>query len=412
VRHRSVWKKLLGLDRAVIEDVLFEGEALIVKVRPKAKERDRCPHCRRRCPRYDDGQGQRRWRALDFATTLVYLEADAPRISCKRHGVVVAAVPWARHSSWFTVALEDQIAWLAVHTSKTATAELMRVSWRAVGSCVERVCREAEGQADLLAGLRRIGIDEISNKKGQRYITVVVDHDTGRLVWASPGRDKATVHRFLDALGDERCSEIELVSCDMAAWIRGPIEERLPNAARCVDPFHVVKLAGDALDEIRREVWRQARAEGHSLLAAEVKGARFALAKNAENLTERQEAKLARIQKLNNPLFRAHLLSQQLRQIYRVPFDQAVKLLDAWLAWARRSRLTPFVRVAKTLTAQRQGIEAALAWKLSNARVEQMNTQIRLIARRAFGFHTPEALIALAKLTLSGLCPPLPGEGA
>lgn len=412
MRDARVWKKLLGADGAVIEDVSIEQDALIVKVRPKAGEKRRCPHCARRCPRYDNGEGRRRWRALDFATTLVYLEADAPRVFCRAHGVVVAAVPWARHGARFTAAFEDQIAWLCVHTSKSATAELMRVSWRAVGGVVERVCAETEGREDLLVGLRRIGIDEISNKRGQNYIMVVVDHDSGRLVWAHPGRDKATVHRFLDALGPERCEQIELVSCDMAGWISGPVAERLANAVRCVDPFHVVKLAGDALDEIRREVWNEARLKGQRQIAAELKGARFALWKNPENLTERQQTKLARIEELNRPLFRAYLLSQQLREVYRAPFEHALGLLDAWLSWARRSRLKPFVRVAATITEQRQGIEAALAWGLSNARVEQMNTQIRLIARRAFGFHSPEALIALAKLTLSGLCPPLPAEGA
>lgn len=412
MRMTRVCKKLLGVGRAVIEAMEFEQEALVVSVRPKARERDRCPFCGRRCAGYDRGGGRRRWRALDFGTTLVYLEAEAPRVSCKRHGVVVAAVPWARHDSWFTVAFEDQLSWLAVHTSKTATAELMRVSWRAVGSAVERVAAEAERQVDLFAGLERIGIDDFSHAKGQRYLTVVVDHDTGRLVWAAPGRDRKTVCKFLDLLGEERCKQIRLISCDMADWIAAPISERCPDAVRCVDPFHVIKLATDALDEIRREVWNEARRAGQRQLAKELKGARFALWKNVQNLTERQALKLARIQQINQRLYRAYLLSQQLREIYRVPFEHALELLEAWLVWARRCRLAPFVRVAKTITLQRAGIEAAIACGLSNARVEQVNTQLRLIARRAFGFHTPQALIALAMLSLGGLCPPLPAEGA
>jgi transposase len=177
---------------------------------------------------------------------------------------------------------------LAVHTSKSAAAELMRVSWRAVGAAVERVAAEAEAKADLLDGLRRIGIDEIAHRKGQRYLTVVVDHDTGRMVWAHAGRDKATVERFLEELGPERCAKLELVSCDMAEWIRAPIEERCPQAVRCVDPFHVAKLATDALDEIRRETWNEARRAGQRQVARELKGARFALWKNAGNLTGRQ----------------------------------------------------------------------------------------------------------------------------
>ena len=107
-------------------------------------------------------------------------------------------------------------------------------------------------------------------------------------------------------------------------------------------------------------------------------------------------------------LYRAYLISQQLREIYRVPFDEAIKLLDAWLAWARRCRLPPFVKLARTITDQRPGIEAAIQHGLSNARTEQVNTQLRLITRRAYGFRTPEALIALAMLSLGGLCPLLP----
>jgi transposase len=251
-------------------------------------------------------------------------------------------------------------------------------------------------------------VDEISHRKGQRYLTVVVDHHTGRLVWAAPGRDRRTVLAFFDALGPERCAQLELISADMAAWISGPIVERAPHAERCVDPFHVVQLATDALDVVRREVWNEARRQGNLELARELKGARFAVWKNPENLTDRQVAKLATIQKTNARLYRAYLLKEQLRQIYQLPAEQAERLLDRWLAWARRCRLPSFVKLARTITEQRSGILAAVRHGLSNARIEQVNTQIRLIARRAFGFHTPQALIALAMLKLADLCPPLP----
>jgi transposase len=199
-----------------------------------------------------------------------------------------------------------------------------------------------------------------------------------------------------------------LVSADMASWIAGPISERCPNAELCLDPFHVVKLAGAALDEVRREVWNEARRAGQTALAGELKGARFALWKNPENLTARQQLKLSAVQHTNRRLYRAYLLKEQLRQIYRLPAAAATRLLDGWIAWARRSRLKPFVKLAKTITDQRAGIIAAIQHGLSNARVEAINTQIRLITRRAFGFHSPDALIALAMLSLADLCPPLP----
>jgi transposase len=409
VRGIRVWAGLLGLQRTVVEGITTgnEGE-VIVSARPSWRERDRCGLCRRRSPGYDLGEGRRRWRALDLGTTFTYVEADAPRVSCRRHGVVVCAVPWARHDSRFTRAFEDQVCWLACNCSKTAVAALMRVAWRSVGSILERVADEARRQVDLLDGLKRIGIDEISHRKGQRYLTVVVDHHTGRLVWAASGRDRKTVLAFFDALGEERCKQVELVSCDMASWIAGPVAERCPGAVRCVDPFHVVQLATDALDEVRREVWNEARKQGNLELARDLKGARFAVWKNPENLTDRQATKLAEIQRTNARLYRAYLLKEQLRQIYRLPAKEAEKLLDGWLAWARRCRLPSFVKLARTITTQRDGILAAIRHGLSNALVEQLNTQIRLIARQAFGFHSPRPLIALAMLKLAGLCPPLP----
>jgi transposase len=401
---------MLGLEKTVVEAVEEEDGAIVIKVRPHARQLDRCPHCRRRCPGYDQGEGRRRWRALDLGTTFCLLEADAPRVECRQHGVVVAAVPWARHDAWFTRSFDDQAAWLAVNTSKSAICQLMRIAWRTVGRICERVSAEAKAGRDLLAGLTELGFDEISIRKGQKYLTVVVDHRSGRLVWASFGRDRKTVEKFLDLLGEERCKQIRLVSCDDAEWITRPVAERCPNAEICLDPWHIVKAATDALDEVRRAVWNEARRAGNKQLAKDLKGARFALWKKPENLTDRQQAKLAFIQTLNAPIYRAYLLKEQLRQIYHLPLEEALALLEGWLKWARRCRLEPFVKLARRITEQRSRVEAALKHELSNARVEQVNTQIRLIIRRGFGYHSPDAVIALAMLSLGGLCPPLPGR--
>jgi transposase len=186
MRGIRVWARLLGLRRAVVEDVRIgsEGE-VIVAVRPGWRERDRCGICRRRSPGYDLGEGRRRWRALDLGSTFAFVESDAPRVRCRDHGVVVCAVPWARHDCRFTRAFEDQVCWLAVNTSKTAVAELMRVAWRTVGAIIERVAAEAQRELDLLDGLTRIGIDEISHRKGQRYLTITAAG------WCGPARAAA-----------------------------------------------------------------------------------------------------------------------------------------------------------------------------------------------------------------------------
>ena len=162
MRQTRVWARLLGLQRAVVEDVQIgdEGE-VVVSARPSWRERDRCGVCGHRSPGADQGEGRRRWRALDLGTTRAFVESDSPRVTCKRHGVVVCAVPWARHDARFTRAFEDQVAWLTVNTSKTAVAELMRVAWRTVGAICVRVVAEAQRDVDLLDGLRRIGIETV-----------------------------------------------------------------------------------------------------------------------------------------------------------------------------------------------------------------------------------------------------------
>jgi transposase len=386
-----------------------EADALVAHVRPRRVRKRRCGRCERRAPGYDGGQGRRRWRTLDLGTTKALLEADAPRVRCPEHGVVVAAVPWARHGAGFTRDFEEQVAWLACHTSKSAVTQLVRIAWRTIGTIITRVVAERGAVRDPLDGLVRIGIDEISHRKGQRYLTVVVDHDSGRLVWAKAGRDEATVEAFFDDLGAERAAAIRLVSADAGSWITNVVDRRAPNAIRCMDPFHVVAWVTDALDEVRREVWNDARRAGQRALSKQLKGARYALWKNPEDLTARQHAKLADIAATNRRLYRAYLLKEQLRQVFRqASSEQAIALLERWLAWASRSKLPPFVKAARSIRAHKVRIYASIVHGLSNARVESINTRIRLLTRMAFGFHSPEALIALAMLHLGGLCPPLP----
>ena len=413
MRYGSVFARICGVEGGVVEQVTIDEDGVVVvHARPRARAASRCGVCGRRAPGYDQGEGRRRWRALDLGAVRCFLEADAPRVACRRHGVVVARVPWARHGAWHTRSFEDVVGWLAAATAKTTICALMRISWPAVGRIISRVVAELdEARPDRLAGLRRIGIDELSYRVGQRYICVVVDHDTGRLVWAEEGRDKATVKRFFDLLGAERTSRIEAVSTDLGAWVTGAVAANAPEAVVCIDPFHVVRLATDALDVVRREVWNDARRSGDPTQARWLKGARYAVWKNPENLTERQQTKLAQIQQTNKRLYRAYLLKEQLRAVFAADTPEvALVILDQWLAWASRSRLPSFVKLARTIRAHRAGIEATLRLGLTNARVEALNTTLRLIVRRAYGFHSAAALIALAMLTCGGLRPSLPSR--
>ena len=353
---------------------------------------------------------------MDFASTKVWLEAAAPRVACREHGPTVVAVPWARHDAGHTLAFDDQTAWLAVHTSRTAVAALMRIAWRTVGAICKRVAEDAKRTVDRLSGLRRIGIDEISYKKNHHYLTVVVDHDSKLLVWAAPGRDKDTLRGFFDLLGEQGCQQITHVSADGASWIADVVDARCPNAVRSADPFHVVSWATDALDEVRREVWNTARGgKGKATEASKaVKKARWALWRNAEDLTQAQQAKLEWIQRVHPRLHRAWALKEGLRWVFslaRQGFPRlAVTALDRWLSWARRCRIPAFVQLAGKVARHRAAIEISIDHDLNNGLIESTNTKIRLIARQAFGFHDPHALIGLAMLAVGGLCPPLPGR--
>jgi transposase len=429
VRDVSLWRGVLGVEKTVIERVEFDEDAelLVAHVRPTRRQCGRCGVCRRRSPGYDAGPGRRRWRALDLGTVQAVIEAETPRVRCREHGVVVAAVPWARHDAGHTHAFDETVAWLATQASKSTVTELMRIAWRTVGSIITRVWADVEAQHDRLAGLRRIGIDEISYKKGHKYLLVVVDHDQRRLVWAAPGRTSATVGAFFDLLGEERCQLITHVSADGADFIDTIVAARCPNAVRVADPFHIVKWATDALDEVRRGAWNDARALARaepkrgrgrpradalprpgSERAKGLKGARYSLWKNPENLTENQQIKLAWIAATDPKLYRAYLLKEALRVIFTMPYDAAVEALDRWISWARRCRIPAFVKLQKSIIKHRTRILAAIEHDLSNGLIESTNTKIRLITRIAFGFKSAEALIALALLSLGGHRPGLP----
>jgi transposase len=268
VRNARLWAGLLGVEKTVVERVDFDQEAgvIVASVRPGRGQRHRCGICRRRSPGYDRGEGRRRWRALDLGTVQALVEADALRVCCPMHGVVVAAVPWARHGAGHTYRFDQTVAWLATVCSKTAVTELMRIAWRTVGAIVARVWADTQAGVDLLAGLRRIGIDEISYRKGHKYLLVVVDHDTGRLVWAGKGADQASLAAFFTRLGPQRCAQITHISSDSAHWMDRVIAAHCPWAIRSADPYHVVTWATEALDEQRRVAWNAARgaARGHS----------------------------------------------------------------------------------------------------------------------------------------------------
>jgi transposase len=319
-------------------------------------------------------------------------------------------VPWARRHAGFTSSFENTIAWLATQTSKAAVTQYMRIAWRTVGSILTRVMEERREAGGKRPVLRRIGVDDKSYRRGQRYITLVVDHDRGCLVWAARGRSARVLREFFDMIGEEAASQIELVSRDVGPWITIVLDERCPGAVQCMDPFHVVAWATEAVELTRRDQARSFRSAGMGRRSRYVKGTRWIVRTGMEHLSDGQRAGLEDLAVLNEPLYRAYLLKEQLRSAFREGGASGCALISAWIGWAADSGLPHMVEVARRVATHIDAIHAALQHRLSNARTEAFNTRLQLINRRAYGFHSAEALIALAMLDLGKLCPPLPGR--
>jgi transposase len=325
----------------------------------------------------------------------------------------VEAVPFARHRSGFTRDFEDVAAFLATKTDKTTITRFLRIDWDTVGRICDRVVGD-ELDADRLDGLVHIGVDEISWKKHHNYLTLVTNHTTGKVVWGKAGKDTATLDAFFDELGTDRSSQIEAVSMDMGAAFNKSVraDGHAPQATICVDPFHAVKLVGEALDIERRKAWNELRSSGDPAAAKKFKGARWALLKKPKDLTEDQASTLRKLKRRGGDVWRAYTLKEAFRAIFAGDLtpEAVEELIDRWISRASRSRLPAFVKAAKTIRKFRNGLLAAIRLNINNGRAEGLNNVVRLIFRRARGFHSPEAALALVMLTCGPITLHLPHE--
>jgi transposase len=397
VRATTLLRRLLKINCTSVSGFEFEDRGLVIDVQPTT-ELARCSGCGRVVRKLYDGR-ERRWRHLDLAGMQLHLRYRLRRVDCRSCGVVVELVPWAAAGSHFTYAFEEMTAYLAQHAAKTVVVEAMRIAWATVGTIIRRVV-DRKLPADRLEGLTHIGIDELSYRRHHEYVTVVVDHRRGGVVWAAPGKNADTLRSFFAELGPERCRKLEAVTIDMSAAYIKAVTEASPDALVVFDKFHVQRLAHDALDEVRRSEVRSAPPEARHRL----KHTRFALQKSPWNLTVSDEAKLAEVQQTNRRLYRAYLLKDSLAAILRLSdFRTAAVKLDEWISWASRSRLVPFVRAAQTIATHMLGILTYVATGMTNARTEGLNGKTRTITKRSYGFHSASSLIAMLFLCCSGL---------
>lgn len=433
----KILRFVLSLAETVVNSVRIEGDSIIVGVRPYKSRQSRCPRCGCKCEVYDGRSTPRRWRALDVGASRCFLEYAPVRVRCPEHGVHVESVPWARPKSRFTRPFEDWVAWMAVYCTISAVAKACRVEWHSVGGICKRVyddLQRATGPARF-DGVRRIGIDETSYKKGHKYLMVVVDHDRGCLIWAAEGWSKEVLRRFLkDELTREQRLSIEVVTADGCRWIRTLVKRWCPNAEWVMDPFHVVSWMNDALDGVRREEWQVAKKAARAATpkrkrpgrpalgdetppevkrladkARAIKGSRFALVKGKENLTEGQKAKLGQLKSAGSHLFRAWELKEDLRAVYQAKdTTEAEALLDDWLHRAAYCKIPKVVEVEKKVRRRREDILRSISLSISNARVESINNKIKVTVKMGYGFRNTDNLVALLMLRCSDTKPQLP----
>lgn len=401
MRVTTAFKRLLRLPGVTVTDVAFLATAAVVVTVKLRRRRLVCPLCEfSTAARYDRRPVESSWQHLDLGVWKLQIRARLRRLECPIHGVRTEQVPFARHGSRFTRDFEQLVSWLAIRMDKTAICELTRISWRTVERIIERVVTD-ELDPKRLDGLFEIGVDEISWRKHHHYLTLVANHRTGKVVWGGEGKNAATLDGFFNELGEDRCQQLTAISMDMGPAFAKSARTHTPDATICLDPFHVVALATTAVDEVRRPLWQEMRRLPDPDIAKQFKGARWALLKNPDTLTDRQAATLAAIRRNGGTMWRAYQLKEALRAIFAGDLNtaDAGELLDRWCSWAQRCRLAPFVKLARTIRSHRAGILAAIEHGLSNGRIEGLNNRVRLIVRRAFGFHSADAAIALVLLS-------------
>ena len=412
----SIFNQLLNVKGTVVETArivdspLRPAPVLEIRVRPR-KGMLRCSRCGRCRRGYDQGGGVRRWRHQDFGCWRVELVAMMPRVDCPGCGVVVAQVPWAEPGSRFTRDFETECAWLMTVANQKTVSGFLHIAWRTAGDIARRVAnRLRASMPSPFDGLTAIGVDETSYRKGHTYITVVVDHERHRVIWAHDGYGKDVFDLFFKALTPEQRASIRVVTGDGARWIDSCVNEWCPNARRVLDGFHIVSWMTDALDRVRKRLWNQARHECDEEAAKRMRGVKYAVLKNPDDLTGRQSEAFDALRNTDpkGQLYRTWQLKELLRTLLKHPLDQARGELNHWVFWASHSRIPEIVELARKIRRRRPDILRTIELGYSNARLEAFNNRIKVTIRMAYGFHHVTNLIALVMLRCGGLDIQLP----
>lgn len=463
VRVTSAFSRLLCLEGVWVRGVEFLADRVLVRVALR-RQRLICPVCGYATMAREGIQDHESvWRHLDLGVWRLEIRATLRQLRCPEHGVHVEGVPFARHRAHFTRDFDDLVAWLATKADKTTITRLVRIDWQTIGRIIKRVGEELI-DGDRLTGLFEISMDEVAWRKGHRYLTLVADHSRGCVVWGTEGKGQAAADEFFDELdpppedpparagrsswqpepaimvpfgpcptvpagegihgawlqqGEElepaifaRASRLTAVSMDMTGGYARSVREHAPQAEIVIDNYHVCQLATKALDEVRREHWNELRHAGDKDAAKKFKADRWALLKNPDDLSDKQADALTEIQAIGGKVARAWAMKEMVRAIFAkgLSVEEVSKLIDRLLSRLSRCRLEPFIRLGRTIRKHREGILAARRLNLSNARAEALNNKAKLIVRRAYGFHSASAALALIHLTCGPFTLALPHD--
>ncbi len=380
--------------------------AIEVAVRPRANSQPRCSGCGQTGPGYDTQQ-PRRFEFVPLWGIAVFLVYTMRRVDCRQCGVRVEAVPWVSgkhhltHSyAWFLARWARRLSWKEV-------AEVYHTSWRKVFRSVEQAVEWGRAHR-CLDGIEAIGIDEIKWKRGYRFLTLVYQIDAGRrrLLWVGENRRAKTLLRFFRWFGRERSASLKFICSDMWRPYLSVVAKKAAQAAHVLDRFHIAEKMSTAINEIRAQEARELKAEGYEPI---LKNTRWLLLKRSENLTEKQEPRLAELLQYNLRAVRAYLLKEDFQFFweYRSPY-WAGQFLDRWCTRTMRSRLEPLKKVARSLRSHRALL---LNWfhakgTISTAAVEGFNNKAKLTMRKAYGFRTYRAMEVALYHTLGDLPDP------
>ena len=350
-----------------------------------------CPSCGLQCPVHDSEV--KRWRHMNFWQHSTYLSARVPRIECPDHKVKQVEVPWARAQSGFTLMFEALVMALAKEMPIAAIAALIGEHDTRLWRIVRHYVDEAHAQ-QAWSEIVAVAIDETATRKGHRYATVVVEIDLelkreARLLFMTPERTAASVGEFvaeMDAHG-AKAEQVQIAAIDMSPAYQKGVAEYLPQAKVVFDRFHVMKLGGEAVDGVRKDL----RAQG-----VDLKGAMWALRGNLENLSQEQRELRLQLCAKHKALGRAIALRENLQETWNWPGPFSAEMhLKQWCSWAARSRLEPFQKLARTIKAHWNGILGFYPNRVTSAAIEAINGIIQTARRRARGFRNFQNLRAI-----------------